>query len=221
MSDRASDYDACYRGWRERGMLGWGGSGAGGRRDGWRAKLESLRHAGLLPPPPVDWLELGCGTGFASRWAAERGYRVAGVDISREAIAWATDEFAVARLRGDFRAADVGCGLPFGDAAFNLVVDGNCLHCLIGDARGRCLAEVRRLLRAHGRFVVSSMCGEPKYAEDRALFQAGALHRNGSPWRTLKPAPEIEREIIDGGFSILSRAVRVGEQFDHLTLVAA
>jgi len=43
----------------------------------------------LLPPPPLRLLDLGCGTGWTSRFFARRGYDVTGVDISDDMISCA------------------------------------------------------------------------------------------------------------------------------------
>jgi SAM-dependent methyltransferase len=40
------------------------------------------------------------------------------------------------------------------DAAFDVVVDGNCLHCTAGEIRERCLKEVHRILRPDGTFII-------------------------------------------------------------------
>ncbi|MCI0703096.1 MAG: methyltransferase domain-containing protein [Planctomycetia bacterium] len=40
----------------------------------------------LLPPPPARLLDLGCGTGWTSRFFARAGYSVVGVDIAPEMI---------------------------------------------------------------------------------------------------------------------------------------
>ncbi len=45
----------------------------------------------LLRPPPASVLDLGCGTGWTSRYLAQAGYTVTGVDISPEAIAKAVE----------------------------------------------------------------------------------------------------------------------------------
>lgn len=45
----------------------------------------------LLPPPPARLLDLGCGTGWTSRFFARAGYAVVGVDIAPEMIRLATE----------------------------------------------------------------------------------------------------------------------------------
>ena len=51
-------------------------------RDAWRALLRSV-----LPAPPTDVVDLGCGTGSLSVVLAEAGYTVTGIDFSWEMIA--------------------------------------------------------------------------------------------------------------------------------------
>jgi SAM-dependent methyltransferase len=40
----------------------------------------------MLPPPPARLLDIGCGTGWTSRFFARRGYAVSGIDISADMI---------------------------------------------------------------------------------------------------------------------------------------
>lgn len=49
-----------------------------------RAWVDGLRS--WLPELPADLVDLGCGTGSLSVVLAELGYRVVGVDVSREMI---------------------------------------------------------------------------------------------------------------------------------------
>lgn len=46
----------------------------------------------LLPEPPAKLLDLGCGTGWTSRFFAKIGYSVTGVDISYGAIDFANQQ---------------------------------------------------------------------------------------------------------------------------------
>jgi tellurite methyltransferase len=66
------------------------------------------RHADLLPPPALGpVLDLGCGSGRAAVYLAERGYRVTGLDRQGEALEMGRD---LARQRGtacEFRQVDL------------------------------------------------------------------------------------------------------------------
>jgi ubiquinone/menaquinone biosynthesis C-methylase UbiE len=151
---------------------------------------------------------------------AEQGYRVQGVELSQEAVQWAQDRFASVGLAAEFRQGDV-CNMPyFQDGTFDAVIDGNCLHCVIGEDRSCCLAEGKRVLRAGGIFVVSTMCGEPKSEEARAQFdrQARLLMAEGRPYRTLMSVEALRGELAQAGFQELSSRISTNPWWDHLTM---
>ena len=77
-------------------------------------------------------LELGCGTGPAACFLAERGFEVEGVDISETAVRLAAAQALSRGLSARFSKADV-CHLE-GAAAYDLILDGHCLHCIVHDA---------------------------------------------------------------------------------------
>jgi SAM-dependent methyltransferase len=214
--------DIDYRRLKQAGQAGWGGAQYGRRLAGWIATLGRLQHESLIPAAPARLLELGCGNGMVAIEAARRGYQVAGVDVSGKAVAWAREAIAEAGLAGAFLQGDV-CAMPFFDAgAFDLAVDGNCLHCIFGDDRGRVLNETFRVLRPGGTFIVSTMCGEPKSEAVRRRFDraSGILFENGSPHRMLKSAEAIEAEVARAGFRLMDRTISINPWWDHLTLVA-
>lgn len=45
----------------------------------------------LMPPPPADVLDAGCGAGFTSRVLAMRGYRVTGIDVNTDLLSIAAN----------------------------------------------------------------------------------------------------------------------------------
>lgn len=215
------DVEAEYFRLKQENHLGWGGKAYQRRLAGWKGTVHELLQDSRVPQPPAHILELGSGNGMVSSLFAEQGYCVQGVELSQEAVEWAQNRFASVGLAGEFRRGDV-CSMPyFEDGTFNAVIDGNCLHCVIGSDRARCLAEVRRVLRAGGIFVVSTMCGEPKSEEARAQFdpQAHLLMTNGNSYRTLKPVEALKDEITQAGFQELSSRVSINPWWDHLTML--
>lgn len=215
------DYDAQYRRLKMAGHPGWAGSSHEWNFARMSDTLDRLAHE-FLPSPPARILELGCGNGMSwSLLMARRDYEVHGIDISEAAIAWANEQFAENALSGSFRQGNV-CEMAFiPDKSFGVVMDGSCLHCLIGSDRTRCLQEVRRILRRDGVFVVSSMCGLPKSEEAKARFDPanGQLLQNGRPYRTLKPLTDIECELMNASFEVRNSSVSINPWWDHATIV--
>lgn len=164
------DYQTEYRRLRRDGLEGWGASHPAKDIARFVEMLDRLEAAGVFPSPVARVLDLGCGNGRAAVVMAERGYEVHGIDISQTAIAWARETAEARDCRAVFRH-DTVCAMPFfADGLFDVVMDGQCLHCLMGDERTQCLAEVHRILKPEGTFVISSMCGAAKSADARARF---------------------------------------------------
>lgn len=215
-------YDAQYRHLRDTGFQGWAGHHYEQGLARLTETLNRLQREGVFPKPPARILELGCGNGMMSSFLMTRkGYEAHGIDISGAAVAWAAERFALAGLVGSFREGTV-CAMPFFiDGAFDIIIDGSCLHCLIGDDRTRCLGEVRRILRPGGVFIVSSMCGLPKSDDSKARFDPLTCHllENGEPYRTLKLLVDLELELVDAGFEVRDSSLRINPWWDHVTIV--
>lgn len=88
------------------------------------------------------------------------------------------------------------------DARFDIVVDGYCLHCIIGADRAKTLAEVRRVLKPGGLFHIRTMCGDPVCAGLRQGFDPATRTQNSSGFalRYLGRPEEILAEIEAAGF---------------------
>lgn len=156
-------------------------------------------------------LELGCGDGKFSLELAKKGFDVYGVDISRTAIAWAIEKAKIYNLKADFRVGDVLNLKGYNDEYFDLVIDGSCLHCIIGKDRNLCLNSVYRVLKPGGFFHVRTWCGEIKDEETRKTFDpvSRCLIRQGDiAYRYIGLAEDILDEIRTAGFDILHYEVK-------------
>jgi ubiquinone/menaquinone biosynthesis C-methylase UbiE len=71
-------------------------------RHAWRDMLRSV-----LPNPPADVVDLGCGTGSLAVLLAEEGYRVTGIDLSAKMLERATAKARAAGTATSFRQGDV------------------------------------------------------------------------------------------------------------------
>ncbi len=202
-----SHHEALYRKFRERGGNGWNNEQA-------ESYLEMLQCISAQLPPvaldnPVETLEIGCGAGNFSLLLAQQGFTVTGVDISSTAIEWAVERAKASSSDVSFRVDNVLSLLTCGNSTFDLIVDGHCLHCIIGEDRISCLAAIWRVLKAGGSFVVLTMCGEvtnqamlKSFDHDRKV----TLHQ-GHPTRYIGDVDTIVSEITSAGF--VAESVRV------------
>ncbi len=128
----------------------------GGITGRWRDPVQrgALDALGLAADDRL--LDVGCGTGAASRRAATIAGSVVGVDLStemlREATLLADGIDDVTFMRADAEA------LPFADASFTAVLCSNSLHHYPNPARG--LDEMARVLEPGGRLVVGDPCAD-------------------------------------------------------------
>jgi len=212
-------HDGAYQRRREAGQPGWETATALQEN---LALLESVFSAPHFPQKG-RLLELGCGAGDLSLWTAQRGFQVQGVDISPIAIAWANEKAAAQKLSAHFQVGNVLDLNIFADGSFDVVLDGRCLHCIIGPDRAQLLRETRRVLKPGGIFHVSSMCGTPSCEEYLKQFDPASrcLLRDGFAVRYLGLPDVIETELQTAGFTILHRRLlprRSDQELDLLLL---
>jgi SAM-dependent methyltransferase len=96
-------------------------------------------------------LDAGCGVGYGTAFLAMRARRVLGVDVDPEAIAYASGRYAAPNV--EFRVGDVAA-LELEDASVDVVCSFETIEHL--PDRDAFLAEVTRVLRPGGTFVVST-----------------------------------------------------------------
>lgn len=98
-------------------------------------------------------LEVGCGAAQCSRWLAEQGASVAGVDLSLRQLQHSRRIDASSGTPVPVVCA-TATDVPFGDDTFDLAFSAFGALPFVLDA-GRVLREVARVLRPGGRFVFS------------------------------------------------------------------
>lgn len=165
-------------------------------------------------------LEIGCGAGQNSIELAKRGYQVVGIDFSPMAVEWAQRNAEHENCVVEFKVADVSDLSAFPADSFDLVFDGNCLHCLSGDIRTSALSEIHRVLKPGAIFFVSSMISDEEASAFPETFDVRTriLFDSGLPCRFVPTSQFIEEEIENSGFHILKRMVRNGKPFGHTCL---
>ena len=166
--------------------------------------LQAIARLAIPPGSPI--LDLGCGTGDIAIWLALQGYEAHGIDIAPRAIAWAHEKADAQAAQVQFTVGSVLDLAPYANSFFRLVVDGRCLHCIIGPDRAATLASVYRVLQPGGGFLVQSMCGEVMDESPmKALFDPVSrctISREGIATRYIDSAESILEELTAAGFAI-------------------
>ena len=142
---------------------------------------------------PGTVLDAGCGEGFGVDALArqEPAWRITGVDLSEEAIAYAQEHFGE---RGQFRTGSI-YKLPFSDDSFDTVVCSEVLEHLEDP-----VAAVQELKRVARAYVVITVPREP-------YFQ---WLNNVGQWLGISPDPEHVNFWTRRGFQHF-----VGQHFDQ------
>lgn len=122
---------------------------------------DTLGHAvqRLWPHPGEHVLDLGCGTGWTTRLAAQAGARVTGADIAPGMLEAARALSAHLDPAPDYVEADAEA-LPFEDAAFDGVL--STYGVMFAGRPVRAAAELARVTRPGGRLVLATWADAPE-----------------------------------------------------------
>ncbi len=147
-------------------------------------------------------LDVGCGTGLYAKALVGRGARVYGIDISEKEI-----EIAKAECRGaDFRVGSAS-DMPYANSKFDIVLMA--LAFTYFENMDAALDEARRVLKPHGRLVVSAanpvvgatirIKGRPRtYRRFYDYFEESVTHRRWTVKRmhVAMPVKHITMETL-------------------------
>ncbi len=212
-------HDGLYRRKRAEDKPGWDD---GEQWLAWKAEIEGLM-ADPAFPRAGSVLELGCGAGDAALLFAARGYSVTGIEISTTAVEWALEKSERRSLKAEFVVGDVTDLGHWDDETFDIVIDGHCLHCIIGEDRGKVLSESYRVLKPGGLLYVSTMCGDPREEVVLKAYdpESRCMVTNGVARRYFGRPEDIIRELEGAGFRIGQKEVRVNPDTEDDLLVWA
>ena len=128
-------------------------------------------------------LDVGAGTGLLALAAAPRVRRVTAIDISAPVCDELRARVDASQLDNvDVRVADA-VDLPLADNSVDVALSNYCLHHLPNDQKIEVFAEIARVLRPGGRFVLGDMMFEIslRASRDRTVLTrfARAMLRRG------------------------------------------
>jgi SAM-dependent methyltransferase len=148
----------------------------------------------------VRLLDIGCGSGYALRLAAELGARVTGLDLTPELLAIAAErapEATVVQAGMD--------SLPFPDSSFDAAVGFNAFQ--FADDPAVAVREAARVVRPGGQ-VAATTFAEPERNESTALHVALEPLRKSAPQTGthlpygLSAPGGLERLLTDAGLEV-------------------
>jgi 2-polyprenyl-3-methyl-5-hydroxy-6-metoxy-1,4-benzoquinol methylase len=100
-------------------------------------------------------LDAGCGNGYLCRRLSQKGARMVGIDVSKEAIRMARSAESDAPLNIQYYVGSLGDLSMFSNNTFDLIVS-NIVLCDLPDVN-QALAEIHRVLNKSGKLVFSIM----------------------------------------------------------------
>lgn len=219
MTDQSKLHDEKYKKAKSNGLPGWGSL----ERVSQLSQIIEDRYFGYSKAPTSgQLLELGCGAGNLSIALAKKGFTVIGMDFAESAISWARENAFSEGIEIDFRVGDVTHLSVFENETFDVVYDGNCLHCIIGENRKLAFSEWRRVLKMDGTLFISSLCAPKEGTSFPKDFDATSriLLESNVPYRFIPTEEFIEDELKAAGFEIAHRFVRCDAPFGHINIHA-
>lgn len=174
---------------------------------------DRLLYALTVQVAGKDVLEVGCGEGALAVDLWQRGGFVTAVDPSRRMLAAAQSRARTAACPAFFVQA-AGQQLPFAATSFDLVLAKTVL-CFVGDGQPF-VAEMARVLRPGGRFVIGELNRWSSWAAQRRLraWLGSSLWRKGR----FRSASELRRLALGAGLDV--ETVRGAVYYPRLSLAA-
>jgi len=178
-------------------------------------ELEAFLAEAAFPEHP-SMLELGCGAGDVALHFARKGWKVAGIDISPFAVEWAREKAEAEGTGAKFIVADVTRKIDKPMEPADLVLDGHCLHCIVGRDRAVFFENALAHMKTQGLLCIDSMCGEPVSSELRRHFDAEnrCVVHDGIAGRYLGLPEEILGEVEATGLEIVKHSVQTARDTD-------
>lgn len=204
-------HEEVYQKLKAVGHEGWGGANFSNRIDGWGKNIEKVKN--IISTYNGKLLEMGCGTGDVSRLFHKLGFTVEGIDISETAIDWAKSKSEEYGDEVHFHTANVCDDSFWIGKKYQVIVDGNCLHCILGEDRTKLLQNIYTSLEKNGLLIVSSIINKDE--EDLTLNNTEINSEIAPVERHLASKLLLEEELKSYDFKILDSWVSESKNNNH------
>lgn len=171
--------------------------------EGWSSRSKNMWENGsrkdIIPfmkrnIPPGNVIDIGCGDGYGTHLLKENGYRVLGVDLSKEMIDWAREK----RIHQDipFQQGDI-CSLPFQDSTFDGALIVNVIEWT--EQPLQALNELRRILQPGGMICIGILgpTAGPRRHSYLRLYGEKVICNMVMPWEWHQLCEENGFEYVD------------------------
>jgi SAM-dependent methyltransferase len=172
---------------------GWSAELAAGKeqRGNLQTNLEFLEKVNLIKPED-EILEIGCGIGSIVNDLHHRGFNIAGIDISNEAIAYGLEKFGDINLK--VQPAE---NLPYNDNSFDVVLSFDLFEHIAQIEMH--VNEVTRVLRKDGYYLFQT---PNKYSN--VIFET--WYHKSFNWKITHPSlhtpGQLKRRLNKNGFDV-------------------
>lgn len=199
------DYPAHDQPYAQKKAEGW---------NGWNSTTETLDVLKTIQelidraeiPEEAHVCEIGCGAGNLIESLVQKKWNLTGVDISEVAVNWARERCAEKPIH--FMTGDVCQPDLFSENSFDLLIDGLCLHCIIGEDRQKLIANLFRWLKPGGELTILTMCHPPKEKNSQGYDpETQCVILNGLATRYFATEPELLQNFEQAGFQCLFHQV--------------
>jgi SAM-dependent methyltransferase len=146
--------------------------------------LVRLVNAGTVPVGQA--LDIGTGPGHDAVFLIQKGFNVIGIDISPTAVKLARENASNAGLFGFFQEGDIR-QIPVEDHFIDFANDRGCFHVLDSNDRPAAIAEIYRVLKPRGLYLLHVFSNKEPGTEGPHRFSRKELEDLfGSKFKFLK-----------------------------------
>ncbi len=120
-------------------------------------------------------IDLGCGTGRNSFFAAELGFEASGIDISKTAISEGMQYARESNIRVDLQVGSIGEKLAYPNEEFDVALDVTSSNSLRDAEREIYFEEMYRVLKPGGYVYVKALCKDGDVNAKELLKRFGGV----------------------------------------------